>query len=87
VRSFESRTAIWSSAIVTSTQPLLLLSVLFRHTARDRSTIPQPLPGIRGSSSLNAAVRRHTARPGGTLCQPDQENKHELRRATLKLII
>jgi hypothetical protein len=35
---------------------------------------------------VNAAVRRHTTRPGGTLCQPDQENKHELRRATLKLI-
>jgi hypothetical protein len=43
-RSLESRTATVSSVAVTSTQPLLLLSVLLRHTAHDRSTIPQPLP-------------------------------------------
>jgi hypothetical protein len=40
VRSFESRTATRSWAIATSMQLPVLLSVLFRHTARDRSTIP-----------------------------------------------
>lgn len=66
VRSFESRTATRPWAIATSMQLPVLLSVLFRHTARDRSTIPHPFRGIRGSSSLNAAGRPHWPRAGGS---------------------
>src|SRR5829696_5311379 len=39
LRSLESRTATSAVSRATSTQPLVPLRVLFRHTARDRSTI------------------------------------------------
>lgn len=87
VRSFESRTAIVSSTIATSTQPLVLLSVLFRHPARDRSTIPQPLPWD-PRKQLSRRDRRFPYRTaGGTLCEPHGEIKHELRLERQELII